>query len=484
MAYRYAPAFAAPATDPVLILGAGVAGLSAAYTLQKAGIPFHILEASERVGGRIFTHFNFNLQGQFVEFGGELVDTNHTEIQDLARELGLVMEDVRAGDKNVEAFLCHHNGNNYTTKDLEQRIGPLVDAIVNAQRRGARAFSYREVGKVSAETLQWDRMSIDEFLAGIPNLDAWVRDIVTVAYTTENGLDTAEQSALNLITLIDTDLRDGFSMYGESDESQRIKGGMLKLPLALSEKILKKHPLSISLGARITGLARKNGKIVATYERLGTTHEVSASRAICTLPFSVLRGLPGINNWGLSAKKLECIRELGYGTNSKLMMEFAARPWRAQKSPKAFAGAAYGNFVSQSFWETSRLQPGHHGIITAFLGGKNGRDARFQTLQNNCLPDFAKLCPSAKSQFIKGVAYNWSQLATAKGSYSCILKGQYSKFNGVQSEPEWNGSLLFAGEHVSRKWQSYMNGAVESGIGAAQSLIKSSEGLAQASSEG
>ena len=73
-----APA-AAPAGggSPVAILGAGIAGLTAAYRLQKAGVPCEIFEASDRTGGRMFTRYDFNKDGMFCELGGELVDTDH-----------------------------------------------------------------------------------------------------------------------------------------------------------------------------------------------------------------------------------------------------------------------------------------------------------------------------------------------------------------------------------------------------------------------
>jgi hypothetical protein len=71
--------------DPVAIIGAGVAGLTAAYRLLQAGVPCEIFEGSERTGGRILTKYDFNKDGMFCELGGELVDTNHEDLIALAR---------------------------------------------------------------------------------------------------------------------------------------------------------------------------------------------------------------------------------------------------------------------------------------------------------------------------------------------------------------------------------------------------------------
>src|SRR5581483_2540888 len=65
--------------EPVAILGAGVSGLTAAYRLQQAGLPWTLYEASPRFGGRMFTKRDFNADGMFCELGGELVDSDHRD---------------------------------------------------------------------------------------------------------------------------------------------------------------------------------------------------------------------------------------------------------------------------------------------------------------------------------------------------------------------------------------------------------------------
>ena len=72
----------------VAIIGGGVAGLTAAYRLQQAGAKPVLFEASNRWGGRMFTQYDF-YKGMFCELGGELVDTNHEELQTLGNELGV-----------------------------------------------------------------------------------------------------------------------------------------------------------------------------------------------------------------------------------------------------------------------------------------------------------------------------------------------------------------------------------------------------------
>jgi len=75
---------------PVAVIGGGVAGLTAAYRLQAAGATPIVFEASNRWGGRMFTHYDF-YKGMFCELGGEFVDTNHEDLQKLVSELGVEM---------------------------------------------------------------------------------------------------------------------------------------------------------------------------------------------------------------------------------------------------------------------------------------------------------------------------------------------------------------------------------------------------------
>jgi len=88
-------------TSPVLIIGAGIAGLTAGYRLRQAGVPVRIIEAQNRIGGRMFSLRNFFADGQVCELGGELIDTNQTHIQALAGELGIPLDDLSKDDALV-----------------------------------------------------------------------------------------------------------------------------------------------------------------------------------------------------------------------------------------------------------------------------------------------------------------------------------------------------------------------------------------------
>ncbi len=90
------------ATIPkVLVVGAGIAGLTAAYRLRQAGVPVDIIEARNRVGGRMRSLANAAGSGVTVELGGEFIDTDHTKLRSLAQELGLETADLLATDEGL-----------------------------------------------------------------------------------------------------------------------------------------------------------------------------------------------------------------------------------------------------------------------------------------------------------------------------------------------------------------------------------------------
>jgi monoamine oxidase len=205
------------------IVGGGVAGLTAAYRLQKAGAKPVLFEASNRWGGRMLTIYDF-YKGMFCELGGEFVDTDQEEIQSLSKELGLKMQllDVGGGED-----LYFFGGKWYTPKDMldpKKRKGAFVPI---AKQVAADA------GKLTDKNDEWtdyaqelDKMSLKAYLDQFRGkTDDWAIDLLDVAYVGEFGLETEDQSSLNMVDFIGTNLKKPFAIFGDSDQALRINGG-------------------------------------------------------------------------------------------------------------------------------------------------------------------------------------------------------------------------------------------------------------------
>ncbi|HEX2886113.1 NAD(P)/FAD-dependent oxidoreductase [Vineibacter terrae] len=460
--------------EPVVIVGAGAAGLTAAYALGKAGVPAVVYEAAGRVGGRIWTLNGFNGDGQFIELGAELVDTDHADLRRICAELGVGVQKFSEPPTDLTSEIFHYRGQIYTGRQFEQGLRPFVQAVARARREiggGASDLSVTYATPMNAAA--YDRMTLAEFLDRQTDVEPWVREMVRIAYVGEMGSEADVQSALNLILLM-TPTRPG--LYGDSDEAWRIAGGSSSMIEALRDAVVRRAGGSadsvLRLRHELTAIRDDGRQLVLSFDHGGQALTVPASRVVLALPFSVLRRVDGIATLGLDPVKKRSIAEYGYGTNTKLMSDFSSRVWRtASNRVPAYDGFLTTDSGHQNFWETSRDQKGSRGVLTNFLGGKAG--ANFSaTAQRAPIRFLATLDPRLGPAF-SGVQQfmNWSRYRFALGSYSSPRPGQYTAFFGVEARPELGGRLLFAGEHTSVAYSGFMNGAVESGLRAARQAL-------------
>ena len=456
---------------PVAIIGGGVAGLTAAYRLQAAGATPIVFEASNRWGGRMFTHYDF-YKGMFCELGGELVDTGHEDLQKLAAEVGVEMQNLttEGGDE-----LYFFQGAFHTPKDMidpERKTGAFAPI---AKRIAADADKLTDKDdNWTAHARKLDRMSLKAYLEQFRGkTDDWAIDLLDVAYNIEFGLLTEDQSSLALVDMITTDMSKPFQMFGESDEVYRIKGGSSALINALVDKL--KDKIEMKQGWALNALDYKGGQIVMGFDAPGGPQTQSFDAVILALPFTKLRQVKGLERLRLGADKLQCIRELGMGQNAKIMYGTTSRVWRSSDSglPAPSNGDFFSDLGFQNFYETSRAQPGEAGILTNYLGVTPGiTDARTALdVVHVDLPKMSKkiaesLDPSAV------VSWFWSVYPFTLGSYASAKVGQYTTMLEVAPEPALDGRLQFAGEQTCSDFLGYMNGGVVSGNRAAAALIK------------
>jgi monoamine oxidase len=451
--------------DVVLILGGGVGGLTAAYTLKKAGIPFLVLESTARTGGRIHTSYNFNKEGQFLELGGELIDTQHTGLISLVREIGLDVENIANEQPGIEEELYFADGQFRTLPEVGRALKDFARALQEAKRAGAKKIN-PWTAESNPAAIQWDNMTGAEYLETLRGtLEPWLIKIINTGYTGEYGLDLDQQSALNLITLLKPDPAD-FELFMNSDESNRIIGGNSRLPARLAQLI---GPAAIRMGTQVISIQRKGTTMTVIADEQGSRKEYQGTHVICALPMTNARELDGLEKLGITDAKLATIKNWSYGSNSKVFMEFSSRQWREKGHPTpASGGFLISDFATQAYWEATRRQSGKHGVLVNYVGGRAGLAPDV----NNALTDLEKLHPGLRGKFLRSIVRNWNK-SPVKGSYSCPRPGDYTKYVGVAAKPELDGQLLFAGEHVADENSGFMQGAVETGIAAAQHVIQS-----------
>ena len=449
--------------DEVLVVGGGVAGLTAAWRLRQAGVAVRVVEAQERIGGRMLSLTGHFPEGLVAELGAELIDTDHASLRGLAAELGLELDDLLLEPPGLADTLFFAGA--------RRSEGEMVEAmrpVVAAARRDLALLGeepdagYR--GPEAARTL--DALSIPAWLekAGV---DGWARTLVEVAFESECGLPPGDQSCLNFL-LFASFAPDHPKLYGDSDERYHVRGGNDQVPKLLGEKLGD----AVLRGTRLEELRTgSDGRYVATVRRDGASREERASHVVLALPFTLLRdvrlAVP------LSPAKKRAIAELGYGTNAKLMTGWSRREWRLSHGS---TGTVMTDAGFQVAWETSRAQKGSAGVLTNFTGGAEGlavgrgtpaeRGAELAARLDTVFPGI-----SAHHRPGEAVRFHWPTHPWTRGSYACYRTGQITAFGGAEGEPE--GGVFFAGEHTSRDYQGFMEGACESGERAAREVLAS-----------
>jgi len=421
--------------EQVVIIGAGIAGLTAAWRLRQAGVPVRIIEAQDRVGGRMFSLRGYFPDAQVVELGGELIDSGHVRIRALAAEMELLLDDLQEPNPPIKSELWWSDGRAVSEAEIINAFKPVAAAI----QRDLATLGDGDILYNAAQNAQaLDALTLTQWLDRNDVKD-WLRKLIEVAYTTEMGLECEQQSALNLLTFIGTG-KDEFRIFGESDERYHVRGGNDSIPRALAAKLSD----AIETGSVLESITqRANGDFVMSIQQGAASRELRAAHVLLAIPFTTLRQVR--IDVPLPAVKLRAIRELRYGTNAKLMIGF---------NQQAGAGGVLVNFVG-----------GRHGVEVGQGSAQAQADKAVREL-DAIFPGIAAARHGARE-----VRMHWPSFPWTQGSYACFGPGDWTTLRGAMGETV--GRLFFAGEHCALDTQGFMEGGCETGETAAQAILQS-----------
>jgi monoamine oxidase len=445
----------------VVVVGAGIAGLHCAYRLQQAGVPVTLYEASDRAGGRMYSGRGIFRDGQVCELGGELIDTNFASLWALAEEFRIQIDDRAAFASPGQAGeFWYVEGAVVSEEEVTRQFAEVAGTFAEQAARGEEDDAFFE---------EIDTMGLDAWLATYVPVDAYpaLHKVLAVAYRGEFGLELDEQSAWNLIYLIDYENPEPFHIFGDSDERYHTHLGndtfTTALEGALAEGVLVK-------GHALTALADAEGGYALTLRNAdGSTVTATAEHVVLALPFTVLREVD-LAAVTLSDEKREIIAEIGYGTNAKVMVGFDSRPWNTLHNAN---GSMTTDLPVQQTWDASVGQDGESGILTNFLGGDQGLACGEGTAEAWAeavtVPGVDEVWPGSAAAYTgTAVRMHWPTAPWAKGSYTCYKPGQWAFWarEGVRE-----GNVHFCGEHTSLDFQGWMEGGAETGALAAAEIL-------------
>ncbi len=449
----------------VVIVGAGLAGLSCADRLARGGIASAVYEANpERVGGRCWTSRDW-AQGQTAEHGGEFIDSRHRKMRALAARFGLELTDLYA-IPNPGSPRLWLNGALRQRADLRAQRALFQRRIERAARR---VGNYTAAHHTRA-AVAFDQLSVKDWLdEALPggSSSLWGQ-YVWAEMASEFGLDAGRLSAVNL-----------FYEFAEStpgaDERYHVRGGNDQIVTGLAASL---PDGTVNMGTPLEALF-KRGDDRYGLRFGGIASDVVADRVVLAIPFTTLREVD-LSRAGLSAKKRRCIRELGMGTNAKVLMQFDERP----HAYGTWSSYMYSDAPFLTTWESTLGEPGSASILTTYFGGRSGgrgltaagphapTEPREVARNLASLDQGGRMLLGGLAQGFSGRAWtdHWAADPWARGSYAAFLPGQYTRYYGYAGKPE--GSVHFAGEHTATANQGYLEGAVESGERAATEILR------------
>ena len=459
----------------VVIVGGGLAGVTCAYRLHRAGLRATVYEANANVGGRTWTLRDYWDEGQISEHGGEFISTEHTALRDLAHELGLPLVDLRAAQRPHTEEVYWVRGKRVTFPEMLALYAQAFPKIKAANDAAGYPTLYNQSNEAGRKL---DRMSAREWIeANIPggtgSTIGWMLDLDA---TTENGGESSEQSSLELIYMLGHmpayNPNGGFYWVG-TDEKYGVKGGNDQVVHRMASLL---GPDAIRTSSALVALKRRSdGSYLCTFESQLQTFDVPADYVVLALPFTTLRRVD-LTHAGFSKLKMHTIQTLPLGTNTKIYVQFKSRPWYAM----GYNGATYADTGYQQTLEATRGQAGGSGILEFYTGGKTGAGfgpASFAPPS----PDVVRAQMKGLEPLYPGISGQWNGKAFMdywtgdrwhKGSYSYWATGQCTTIAGMEGVRQ--GNALFAGEHCAVDFQGFMNGAVLTGERAAAEIARES----------
>lgn len=459
------------ADDEILVIGGGIAGLAAAYHLKKNRMSYRLCEASGRLGGRIQTLQHFNADQQFAEAGAEFFEESHREIAQLCQDVSLKTQDISYTPKADRAVywldgkIVNEKEFRKLLRPLALRLAQLRAEILSSVGTDLRTSSLHILPQAQSADRQSLGQIMGEFKRAVP---ASVLETFENICSAEWGVDVSEINLLQFLVRLTFEER---SLGASPAKLFRVEGGNSRLIQVLGERVQGVlGSFALKLEYKLVEVKTRGKGYECTFITPKGYETIWARQVICTLPWSLLKEVKGLRNIGLPQPQITAIEECGYASHTKSVLSFKEPAWKRKSSGTA-QGVFRGQLKGQSYWESSRGQPGAHGILSSQRGGKKAQGDLTDALTADALQDmrhFVKELGSPEN----AQSTDWRLKPFAKGSRLHCAPGSYLKYlEMLHSQTEKTG-FYFAGEHMSFKDAGTMNGAVTTAIAAADLAMK------------
>jgi monoamine oxidase len=454
----------------VVILGAGIAGLTAAYELQKAGYNCHILEVRDRPGGRIRTirggdsltdtdgvtqTAQFD-DGQYFNAGPARIPNHHVTL-DYCRELGVEIEALV--NANAESLYYHEN-------TASTDYGPLANTPIT--HRQAKADYYGYISELLVKAV--DEGALDSLLGPedaqrLVSFASSFGDLQGGKYGGSGRRGYVEPPGAGhtagtfdepppLATVLQSQLGNRFAFefgYNQAMMMWQPVGGMDRIPYAMADAVGKRN---ITYNAPVTEIRNTSTGVTVSYVagRSGQTRTIQADHCVATIPPMVLRDIP--SNFSAQTKAALAVPQ---GANTgKIGLQYKRRFW--EEDEKIFGGLTQTNLDVSNIWYPSYGYLGKKGVVVGYYSGAY-TDLSVAERETRAVAQGVKIHGDAyRDELETSFSIAWQKVPEALGGWVNWPGGRGDAYDHLLKP---DGNVFFAGDHLSYNigWQA---GAIDS----------------------